>query len=102
MSLTKKAIHVAKSDLSPRSTKLKLTLDSDATVKLVLKRTTKVDGKNVKATVKKALAKGAATVKLTSKVGAKKLPPGTYVVTVTATNAVGTSAAAKVRLKILA
>ena len=62
MSLTKKAIHVTKSDLSPRSTKLKLSLDSDATVKIVLKRTTKVDGKAVKATLKKALAKGAATV----------------------------------------
>ena len=49
----------------------------------------------MKATLKKALAKGAATVKLTSKIGAKKLPPGTYVVTVTATNAVGTSAAAR-------
>ena len=46
-----------------------------------------MDGKAVKATLKKALAKGAATVKLTSKIGAKKLPPGTYVVTVTATNA---------------
>ena len=101
MSLTKKAIHVTKSDLGPRSTELKLSLDADATVKVVLKRTKKVDGKAVKATLKKALAKGAAAIRLTSKVGAKKLPPGTYVVTVTATNAVGTSAVTKVRLKIL-
>ena len=34
-----------------------------------LKRTKKVDGKTVKASVTKALKKGAATVKLTSKVG---------------------------------
>lgn len=100
--LTRNTIHVVTSDESPRSTKLKLTLNTDSTVKIVLKRTQKVDGKAVKAKVSKALVKGAAAIKLTAKIGSKKLPPGTYVVAVTATNSVGTSAATKVRLKILA
>ena len=57
--LTKKTIHVLKgSDESPKATKLKLTLNTDAKVKVVLKRTKKVDGKAVKATVTKALTKG--------------------------------------------
>ena len=46
--------------------------------------------------------KGAATIKLTSKVGKKSLPPGTYKVKVTGKNAVGTSVAVVVKLKILA
>ena len=59
----------------------------------MLKRTKKVHGKTVKATLTKALKKGAATIKLTSKVGGKKLPPGTYKVKVTGKNTVGTSVA---------
>ena len=47
--LTKKTIHVKGSDESPRATKLKLKLNTDAKVKVVLKRTKKVDGKAVKA-----------------------------------------------------
>ena len=88
--------------MKPRATKLKLTLNTDAQVKVVLKRTKKVDGKAVKAIVTKALQKGAATMKLTSKVGGKKLPPGTYKVKVSGKNAVGTSVAVVVKLKILA
>ena len=100
--LTKQTIHVVKSDASPRSSKLKLTLDTDATVKVVLKRTKKVDGKAVKATMTKALKKGTSTIKLTSKVGSKQLPPGTYKVSVTAKNGVGTSNAVVVTLTIKA
>lgn len=98
--LTKKTIHVVKSDDKPRSTKLKLTLNTDAKVKVVLKRTKKVDGKAVKATLTKALKRGPAAIKLTSKVGGKKLPPGTYKVKVTGKNSVGTSAATTVKLTI--
>ena len=65
MKLTKKTIHVVESDDKPRATKLKLTLDTDASVKVVLKRTKKLHGKVVKATLTKALKKGAATIKLT-------------------------------------
>ena len=71
--LTKKTIHVKGSDKSPKATKLKLTLNTDAKVKVVLKRTKKVDGKAVKAAVTKALTKGSSAIKLTSKVGGKKL-----------------------------
>ena len=88
------------SDKSPKATKLKLTLNTDATVKVVLKRTNKVDGKAVKATVTKALTKGSSAIKLTSKVGGKQLPPGTYKVKVTAKNSVGRSAATTVKLTI--
>ncbi len=98
--LTKKTIHVKSSDESPKATKLKLKLNTDAKVKVVLKRTEKVDGKAVKATVKKSLKKGASAIKLTSTIGSKKLPPGTYKIVVTAKNSVGTSAAKKVKLII--
>ena len=98
--LTKKTIHVKGSDESPKATKLKLKLNTDAKVKVVLKRTEKVDGKAVKATVKKSLKKGASAIKLTSTIGSKKLPPGTYKIVVTAKNSVGTSAAKKVKLII--
>ena len=98
--LTKKTIHVKGSDASPRSTKLKMTLNTDATVKVVLKRTKKLHGKVVKASLHKALKKGSAAIKLTSKVGKKLLPAGTYKVTVTAKNATGTSAKTVVRLTI--
>jgi PKD repeat protein len=98
--LTKKTIHVKSSDESPTATKLKLKLNTDAKVKVVLKRTQKVDGKAVKATVTKALEKGSSAIKLTSKVGGKKLPPGIYKVKVTAKNSVGRSAATTVKLTI--
>ena len=88
------------SDESPKATKLQLTLNTDAKVKVVLKRTKMVDGKAVKAAVTKALTKGSSAIKLTSKVGGKKLPPGTYKVKVTAKNSVGRSAATTVKLTI--
>ena len=53
--LTKKTIHVLKSDDKPRGTKLKLTLNVDAKVVVKLKRTQKVEGKTVKATLTKSL-----------------------------------------------
>ena len=51
--LTEKTIYVKGSDESPKATKLKLKLNTDAKVKVVLKRTKKVDGKTVKATVRR-------------------------------------------------
>jgi len=90
------------SDKSPKATKLKLTLNTDAKVTVKLKRTKQVDGKTVKASLTKALEKGASAVKLTSKIGSKKLPPGTYKVTVTAKSSVGTSAATTLKLTIKA
>ena len=53
--LTEKTIHVKGSDDSPKATKLKLTLNTDAKLTVELKRTQKVDGKTVKAAIKKAL-----------------------------------------------
>ena len=73
--LTKKTIHVKGSDESPKATKLKLKLNTDAKVKVVLKRTKKIDGKTVKATVTKALTKGSSAIKLTSKVGTRSSRP---------------------------
>jgi hypothetical protein len=98
--LTSSTIHVKGSDESPKVTKLKLTLNTDAGVTVKLKRTMKIDGKTVKASLTKALEKGAAAIKLTSKIGSKKLPPGTYQVTVTAKNGVGTSVATTLKLSI--
>ncbi len=100
--LTKKTIHVLKSDDKPTATKLKLSLNTDAKVTVRLKRTKKVDGKTVKAGLTKALDKGSSAIKLTSKVGGKLLPPGTYKVTMTAKNSVGTSAATTLKLTIKA
>ncbi len=99
--LTKKTIHVLKSDEKPRATKLKLTLNVDAKVVVKLKRTQKVKGKAVKAKLAKSLDAGKRVIRLTSKVGGKKLPPGTYKVTVFAKNAAGKSAPKTVRLKIV-
>jgi PKD repeat protein len=98
--LTRKTIHVKGSDDSPKATKLKLKLNTDAKVKVLLKRTKKVDGKTVKATVKRALEQGSSVIKLTSKIGGKKLSPGTYKVVVTAKNGVGTSVATMLKLTI--
>ena len=50
----------------------------------------------------KSLTKGSSAIKLTSKVGSKKLPPGTYKVTVSAKNSVGTSVAVVLKLTIVA
>ena len=47
-----------------------------------------------------ALTKGSSAIKLTSKIGSKKLPPGTYKIVVTAKNSVGRSAATTVKLTI--
>ncbi len=74
--LTKKTIHVLKSDEKPRATKLKLTLNTDAKVVIKVKRTKKIHGKTVKAKVTRSLKAGKSAIRLTSKVGAKKLPPG--------------------------
>ena len=74
--LTKKTIHVVGSDEKPRATRLKLALNVDATVIVKLKRTEKVNGKTVKAKLSKAMKAGQRAIRLTSKVGGKKLSPG--------------------------
>ena len=99
--LTKKTIHVVGSEEKPRATKLKLSLNVDATVVVKLKRTAKVDGKAVKAKLSKAMKSGQRAIRLTSKVGGKKLVAGTYRITVRATNSVGSSAVRTVKLKVL-
>ena len=99
--LTKKTIHVVGSDEKPRATKLKLSLNVDATVVVKLKRTAKVDGKVVKAKLSLAMKSGQRAIRLTSKVGGKRLAPGTYRITVRATNAAGSSAAETVKLKVV-
>jgi len=101
VALTKKTIHVVGLDEKPRATKLKLSLNLAATVVVDLKRTKKLNGKTVKAKVSKALLAGASSIKLTGKVGRKKLPTGTYRVTVRATNSVGTATAKAGRLKVV-
>ena len=99
--LTRKTIHVVGSDERPRATKLKLSLNVDATVVVKLKRTAKVDGKAMKAKLSRAMKSGQQAVRLTSKVGGKKLAPGKYRITVRATNSVGSSAVTTVKLKVV-
>ena len=99
--LTKKTIHVVGSDEKPRATKLKLSLNVDATVVVKLKRTAKVDGKVAKAKQSLAMKSGQRAIRLTSKVGGKRLAPGTYRITVRATNTAGSSAAKTVKLKVV-
>ena len=99
--LTKKTIHVVGSDERPRATKLKLSLNVDATVVVKLKRTAKVDGKVAKAKQSLAMKSGQRAIRLTSKVGGKRLAPGTYRISVRATNTAGSSAAKTVKLKVV-
>ena len=99
--LTKKTIHVVGSDEKPRATKLKLSLNVDATVVVKLKRTAKVNGKAVKAKLSTAMKSGQRAIRLTSKVGGKKLVAGTYRITVRATNTAGSSAVTTVKLKVV-
>jgi hypothetical protein len=92
---------VVGSDERPRATKLKLSLNVDATVVVKLKRTAKVNGKAVKAKQSLAMKSGQPAIRLTSKVGGRKLVAGTYRVTLRATNATGSSAVRTVKLKVV-
>ena len=67
---------------------------------VTIKGTNKTTGKKVKAKLVETLAAGASSIKLTGKVGAKRLPPGTYTVLVRATNTAGTATASAGRLKL--
>ena len=98
--LTKKVIHVVGSDARPRATKVKLRLNVAATVVVKVKGTAKATGKKVVARFSRALAPGGSALKLTAKIGKKKLPPGSYRVTVRATNTVGSTTATAGRLKV--
>jgi PKD domain len=99
--LTRKTIHVVGSDDRPRATKLKLSLNVDATVVVKLKRTAKVNGKAVKAKQSLAMKSGQRAIRLTSKVGDRLLVAGTYRVTLRATNATGSSAVRTVKLAVV-
>ena len=99
--LTKPAIHVVGSRLLPRATVLKLSLNTKALLVVKLKRTTKLRGHNVSALMTTQGVQGRQSIRLTSRVGFKLLPPGTYRVKVTARNPVGTSLAKVLKLKIL-
>ena len=99
--LTKEKIHVATSDSQPRATRLKCSLNVAAKVLVRLTRTQKIKGKAVVARLSRSLAAGKWAIRLTSRVGATKLPPGLYRLTVVAKNTVGASAPEHVRLRIL-
>jgi len=64
-------------------------------------QTTKVHGKVAKAKQSLAMKSGQRAIRLTSKVGGKRLAPGTYRITVRATNTAGSSAAETVKLKVV-
>ena len=98
--LTRTAIHMVGSSQRPRATRLKFRLNTRALVVVKLKRTLKLHGKVVRGEVSKRLDAGKRSIRLTSRAGTKNLPPGTYKVTVTAKNQVGTSRAKTVRLTI--
>jgi hypothetical protein len=98
--LTNKTIHTTGSAAKPRATRLRLTLNVDATVVVRLKRTHHLKGKRVTARLDRSLEAGKRSIGMTSKVGGKKLPPGTYRVVVVARNAAGRSPARTVRLTI--
>jgi hypothetical protein len=98
--LTKKTIYVAAARATPRSTKLKLGLNVAAKVVVRIKGTSTTTGKKVKAKLVLNLAAGGSAIKLTGKVGAKRLPAGSYTVLVRATNPVGTATASAGKLKL--
>ena len=98
--LTRKAIHVVTARATPRSTKLKLGLNVTAKVVVAIKGTSKATGKKVKAKLVLTLAAGASSIKLTGKVGTKRLPPGRYTVLVRATNPAGAATANAGRLRL--
>ena len=102
--LTKQVIHVVGSSAKPRVTKLKLRLNVAATVVVSIKGGTNLTGnprsKKVKATVSTTLGAGASVIKLTGRLGTKRLPPGTYRVTIRASNAIGAATASAGRLKV--
>lgn len=101
VSLTKKTIHVLGSNAKPRASKVRLTLNTPARVVIVLKRTRKLEGKAITAKLTSTLPAGGSKVKLTSKVGRKKLKPGTYKVTVRASNTTGRTSAKAGKLRLL-
>ncbi len=103
--LTKKTIHVVGSRANPRATRLKLRLNVPATLVVKLKgpsstASAQVIGKKVIARLSATLPAGASAIKLTGKVGKKKLPPGKYRVYLRAANAVGAASAEAGRLRV--
>ena len=71
-----------------------------ATVVVKVKGTAKATGKKVVARLSRTLPAGASTIKLTAKVGTKRLPPGSYRVSVRATTTIGSTTATAGRLKV--
>ena len=102
MKLTKKTIHVVGSDEKPRATRLKLSLNVDATVVVKLKRTAKVNGKAVKAKLSTAMKAGQRRDQADQQGRRQEADSaGTYRITVRATNPAGSSAVTTVKLKVV-
>ena len=102
LKLTRRTIHVIDSPKSPRKTKLKITLSTAAKTTFRIKRTHRLHGHVIRARFTRSLPYGASVIKLTSRIGKKKLPPGTYRIRAIATNSVGSSPPRRVRLVIKA
>ncbi len=78
-------------------TRLRVKLNTKATLKLVLKG----KAKGVRAVIKKTLPKGTTRITLRARVAGKKLVPDTYVIKGTAKNLSGRSPAKKITLKVV-
>ena len=102
--LTKTKI-LALSRVVATKTKLKVRLNTPATLKLVFKSKHKhlIKGKNkyVKVVLKKQLPAGLSRITIKAKVKGKVLKPDTYVITGTAKNATGKSPKKKVKLTVV-
>jgi PKD repeat protein len=102
--LTKKKI-LALSRALPKKTKLKVGLNTAATVKIVFKSKHKhlVKGKKkyLKVVLKKQLPAGLSRITVKGKVKGVKLVPDTYVLTGTAKNSTGKSTKKKARLTVV-
>jgi len=83
---------------APKKTKLKLTLNVDAMVRVRLKA---VDPNGLKRAFNTDLLAGARTITITARVDGTKLPPGRYKVIVKAHNSSGSSAKKTLHLKIV-
>ena len=82
--LTRKVIHVRRSAEWPRATRLELHVVGALPVRVQLRRTHKLDGRQVQASMQRRLDDDRAAIRLSSRIGGVSLPPGTYRITVLA------------------